>query len=382
MSSITAFIMSIITTLSLLFGTLGSADYVRQTGLKEAIEASVNRDKITSTSYIGKADGEAWFPEKEYRIEDHVILKKEKDKDFVILNLADVHFSDYDYRAWYAFEGTATIRRLVASVKPDLITVSGDIVCGASSKYSIARFTDLMESFGIPWAPIFGNHDKEANCDVNYLADVMMKSPHCVMQKGDPSMGTGNYIINICEDNDGEPVPVESLIMYYCRTPDAKKLMDWYAWAADGINKASGGKAETVVFSHIPIPEYIYAYNEAWDSENNRWKDGYKAYGELHEKICIDYDADGKPVLEGFFDVMKEHGTKYFFCSHDHMNDFSLEYNGIRLTYMMKLGYGSGFQIGFNGGTVIRIDKGIERITHKTVSTGIMKDIVDINTKA
>ena len=104
MSSITAFIMSIITTLSLLFGTLGSADYVRQTGLKEAIEASVNRDKITSTSYIGKADGEAWFPEKEYRIEDHVILKKEKDKDFVILNLADVHFSDYDYRAWYAFE--------------------------------------------------------------------------------------------------------------------------------------------------------------------------------------------------------------------------------------------------------------------------------------
>lgn len=68
--------MSIITTLSLLFGTLGSADYVRQTGLKEAIEASVNRDKITSTSYIGKADGEAWFPEKEYRIEDHVILKK------------------------------------------------------------------------------------------------------------------------------------------------------------------------------------------------------------------------------------------------------------------------------------------------------------------
>ena len=87
-------------------------------------------------------------------------------------------------------------------------------------------------------------------------------------------------------------------------------------------------------------------------------------------------------MLEGFFDVMKEHGTKYFFCSHDHMNDFSLEYKGIRLTYMMKLGYGSGFQIGFNGGTVIRIDKGIERITHKTVSTGIMKDIVDINTRA
>ena len=275
------------------------------------------------------------------------------------------------------------IERIQAE-KPDMLVIAGDYVDDDSCREDMVRSCEALGKLDTKYGVyfIFGNHDKEANCDVNYLADVMMKSPHCVMQKGDPSMGAGNYIINICEDNDGEPVPVESLIMYYCRTPDAKKLMDWYAWAADGINKASGGKAETVVFSHIPIPEYIYGYNEAWDSENNRWKDGYKAYGELHEKICIDYDADGKPVLEGFFDVMKEHGTKYFFCSHDHMNDFSLEYKGIRLTYMMKLGYGSGFQIGFNGGTVIRIDKGIERITHKTVSTGIMKDIVDINTKA
>lgn len=373
--------MSIVTTLSLLFGTLGSADYEKQTGLAEAIKAAVNREKITATSFVGTPSDETWYPEKEYKLEDHVIITKEKDKDFVILNLADVHFSDYDYRAWYAFEGTATVKRLVAAVKPDLITVSGDIVCGKSSKYSIARFTDLMESFGIPWAPFFGNHDKDANCDINYLAEVMMKSPHCVMQKGDPSMGVGNYIVNICEEGEDGLVPVESLIMYYCRTPDAEKLKAWYAWAADGVAALGGGKTETVVFSHIPLAEYQYAYDEAWDAENKCWRDGYKAYGELNETICVDYDKDGKPVLDGLFDVIASHGTKYFFCSHDHMNDFSLEYKGVRLTYMMKLGYGSGFQPGFNGGTVIKINNGIERITHKTVSTGIIKDIVDINTK-
>ena len=382
MTNITALLMSIITTLSLFFGTLGSSDYVRQTGLAEAIKASVKRDEITASSFVGEVDDCKWSPDKEYSLDDTVVLKKERGKDFIILNLADVHFSDYDYRAWYAFDGTATIKRLVATVKPDLITVSGDIVCGKSSRYAIARFTDLMESFGIPWAPIFGNHDKEANCDINYLADVMMKSPHCVMQKGDPAMGVGNYIINICEDDgSGELIPVESLIMYYCRTPDAGTLKAWYAWAADGINKISGGKAETFVMAHIPLPEYIEAYDKAWNAEKNCWNDGYKAYGELHEKICIDYDADGKPVLEGFFDELKAHGTKYFFCSHDHMNDFSLEYEGIRLTYMMKLGFGSGFQPGFNGGTVIRVgDNGINRITHKTLSIGILKDIVDIDT--
>lgn len=59
-----------------------------------------------------------------------------------------------------------------------------------------------MESFGIPWAPIFGKHDDEGNCDLNFIADTMLTAPNCILKKGDPEMGVGNYIINIAEENN------------------------------------------------------------------------------------------------------------------------------------------------------------------------------------
>ncbi len=382
MNEILAFFMASIQTFMLLFGMCSSDDYQKLTGLKEAISAISNKTQIIETDYTGEVSTENCNGE-EFTLDEAIILKKEKGEDFVILNLTDTHFADYDERAFFAFEGTATIRRLVASVKPDLITVTGDMVCGDSTNYAIKRFTDLMESFGIPWAPVFGNHDAETNCDANYLADVMLTSPHCIMKKGDPEMGVGNYVIAIAEENDdGSQSIVEALIMMDShKSQPNEKQKDWYLRTADGINKISGGKAEISLFMHIPLPEYQYAYDLAWDSENGKWRDEYKAYGALNEEICCE-KADGTPVQRGFFEAVKNtETTKYIFCGHEHMNDFSIEYEGIRLTYTMKLGYGSGFQWGFNGGTIITVgNDGIEEIIHRTYSAIVPIDIVKIDT--
>ncbi len=41
----------------------------------------------------------------------------------------------------------------------------------------------------------------------------------------------------------------------------------------------------------------------------------------------------------GMFDVFKKtDSTKYVFAAHDHLNNFSVDYEGIRLTYTMKTG--------------------------------------------
>ncbi len=382
MEKLTGIFVSLLTSLSLFLGMAGSADYQKLTGLSEAIKALTQKSEIISGEYTGEVSDDKWSADQEYNIEDTIVLKKDKNKDFIILNITDTHFSDYDYRAFTAFDVEAKLKTLVASVKPDLITLSGDIVCSdESTYYSIKRITDLFESFGIPWAPFFGNHDAEGNCDKNFLADIMMSAPNCIMQKGDPEMGVGNYIINIAEENENNSLNiVESIIIMDCRPVDVNKQTDWFVWASEGINKISGNKAEISVMFHIPLAEYQYAYDASWDAENNCWRDGFNAYGECHESICYDNGPDGIPVRDGFFDKMKELGTaKYVFCGHEHLNNFSIEYEGIRLTYCMKIGMGSGYRFNFSGGTEIRVGaEGINRIMHKSVAFGPVITIEDI----
>ncbi len=387
MERIIALLTAMFTIVLQVFGSATSESYQQKTDLKGALDALKNKDAIIAEYHEGEPSTDVWSPETEFSLNDVTTLYKEKDKDFVILNLADIHFEDYGYRALYSLDGEMLIKRVVADAQPDLIVLSGDIVCGdeSSTLFSIERITDLMESFRIPWAPVFGNHDDEANCDLNFLADVMMSSPHCLMKKGDPAMGVGNYIVNIAEKNDdGTERIVESLFFMDSHHSQPNETQrQWVKWASDGINALTDNGAEISLFMHIPLPEYQTAYDEAWDADKKQWRDGYDAYGALHETICCDHNPDGTPADQGMFAILKEAGTvKYVFCSHDHMNDFSINYQGIRLTYCMKLGRGSGYQFGFNGATTIRIgNTGVCRITHKTATYGPLIPIVDIKTK-
>lgn len=372
MEKITSILLSFVTTLSLFLGLHGNPDYQKLTGLKEAINSLANKSEITATKYTGEESTYLWNANEEYSLQNTTVLKKSANKDFVILNITDMHFSDYDYRAFTAFDVETKIKTLVANVKPDLITVTGDIVCTDSTYYAIRRVTDLFESFGIPWAPVFGNHDNEGNCDLNYLADIMMSSSNCVMQKGDPEMGVGNYIINIVEETDGKETLVESIIMMDSHKSQAnEKQIAWYNWAANGAKNLSGNKAEISLFFHIPIPEYQYAYDDAWDEANNCWKDSYNAFGEKNEEICCEKN-EGIPVQRGFFNEIKNSGnTKFIFCGHEHLNNFSIDYQGIRLTYCLKIGVASGAKFTFSGGTQINIGSaGINKIAHKSVAFG------------
>ena len=62
------------------------------------------------------------------------------------------------------------IRSLIAQTKPDLIIMTGDIVYGSfdDNGTTLDWFCNLMDSFKIPWAPTFGNHDNESRKGVDW----------------------------------------------------------------------------------------------------------------------------------------------------------------------------------------------------------------------
>ena len=112
-----------------------------------------------------------------------ITLKKSDSKDFVILNITDMQMNPSDWNEGDKAGQSVvhTISTLVDRVKPDLITVTGDIANGYaefedSDPYnsiwnSVYRnFTDFMDSFRIPWAPVSGNHDHFFKCWKRYFA--------------------------------------------------------------------------------------------------------------------------------------------------------------------------------------------------------------------
>ena len=81
------------------------------------------------------------------------------------------------------------IRSLVAQTKPDLIILTGDIVYGSfdDNGTTLDWFCDLMDSFKIPWAPVFGNHDNESQKGVDWQCARLKRSAYCLFERGNVS---------------------------------------------------------------------------------------------------------------------------------------------------------------------------------------------------
>ena len=117
-------------------------------------------------------------------------------------------------------------------------------------------------------------------------------------------------------------------------------------------NAEAGKTVSSMAFFHIPLQQYRTAYElyEAGSDEVTYY------FGSNDEKMidkvcCSEYPS-------AFFDIAKELGsTTAMFCGHDHYNNISLEYQGIRLTYGMSIDYlvmpGIARETKQRGGTLI-----------------------------
>ncbi len=293
------------------------------------------------------------------------------DEEFKVMQLTDVHIGG----GWMSFKKDAmalnAVAAMIAAEKPDLVIVTGDIAypvpfqAGTFNNLSSAKvFAALMEQLGVYWTLGFGNHDTEAYSyfgrdDISeFYSDEDMK--YCLFQPGpDDVDGYGNQVINV---KNSEGIITQSLFVF-----DSHSYVDgdflgifwkydnihenqvqWYKNTLAALNTQNNavlkeaGKEEnshikSAAFFHIPLTEQRDAWYEYRDAGYQDTENVKLHYGVAGESGNVVYSGIHEDNL---FETMVElDSTKAVFCGHDHDNNFSIEYQGIRLTYGMSVDY-------------------------------------------
>ena len=318
-----------------------------------------------------------------------IILQKKPDKDFVVLNLTDVQLDNNEWVEGHLHREIVeyTVKELIKRTNPNLITVSGDLAwAGCDGAY--AMLAGFLEQFEIPWAPIWGNHDNQNGAEfVDKIATSYLTKAHCIYEKGDPSLGNGNYVIGIEENGK----PVEAILMmdshdkaaYVDENGEEKQAwaklipeqIEWYKQQIDMV-KTLGYKDSTLIL-HIPIYAYRLASQAAYKDVATLkditveqadgaecWQEGYTdSVGVQHE------DISSYPQDDGVFAAIKEKGiTRHVVAGHDHVNNWMIRYDGVKMIFALKTGPGCYWDSCLNGGTVLKIDNsGVYETKHEYV---------------
>ena len=341
---------------------------------------------------------------------DYVVNIDITGKDHVtILNLADVQLKESDVKkntGDYRFFLEST-QRLISQTNPDLITMTGDQSSNGSTAV-VRAVGEVINSYGIPWAPVFGNHDCAYSGADNSLAkqaEVYRSFSNCLFKDGSAKLNRvlengsdsiGNYVVNLVRITGDEFEVVRSLIFMNTGSTEQYRKSDykgqrrygtlwysclnrnqieWYKKMVGSVQQyGEGGQVKTGIFVHIPVFGYVYAASAAmripadiYDTwlwvkgakvisyeqsfRDDVWMPGYEdSYGVMHDEIC------GPPYDEGMFAAMKETGvTDFILAGHDHASNFNIRYEGINFVYGMKLGSTSYHDSSMMGGTVITI---------------------------
>lgn len=235
------------------------------------------------------------------------------------------------------------IRQVVHNTQPDLILIAGDLVYG-SYDHSGEAFKELvkfLDSFGIPWAPVYGNHDAETNMGVLWQNEQLINAEHCLFKKGDVT-GNGNYTVGIRQngkltrvffmmDSNGCDRPGKESIMHVM--PGGKGFMEdqveWFTRQGAAIKEAYPDANVSFVF-HIPFVAFNDAMATAGRGDKGLIAKGNESFG---YGIGNGSDWDRNHAI---YEAMKELGTDSILVGHLHHTSASVVYEGIRFQFAQK----------------------------------------------
>ena len=286
-----------------------------------------------------------------------------KNGKFKIMLIGDLHES-YDMysdnAANKADDMNALLTKAVEELNPDLVVYLGDNA-GADNEMQmrsvISRILYPVSLRDIPFAVVFGNHDRECAVSLKDQMRLYREHDNCYMFNADDSItGYGNYNLLIKSTNsdddvfnlwfiDSNNLAEDQELSYYDWVHTDQ--IEWYKKTALEIKENNGGKIiPAFLFQHIPVPEEYELLREAkvhekldcvpghrkWADKNYILKDNVEGY--LGEGPCTPC------VNSGQFAAWKEIGDVIgAFFGHDHMNDFAGYVDGIMLAQCKTAGF-------------------------------------------
>ncbi len=258
------------------------------------------------------------------------------------------------------------IRALIAQSKPDLIFITGDIIYGQfdDNGASFKWFCSFMDSFKIPWAPVYGNHDNESKMGVKWQNSQFESSEYCLFKTGIVS-GNGNYTVGIVVGDELQRVlyMTDSNGCADCDDAYVVKIpgiypdqLEYFANCSERITKQTGRNVPAFIAFHIPTTEFI---------------DGYKSKGYLNEpddffNIGVDVEQVGDDFgfkyerslcvrVDGFLDFVKKNNVDGVFVGHEHSICTCVSYEGIKWVFGLKTGQYDFHVVGAVGGTLVTL---------------------------
>lgn len=240
------------------------------------------------------------------------------------------------------------LRDIIENTDPDLILITGDLVYGEfdDNGQNLLELINFMESYKIPWAPVFGNHDNESYKGVDWQCDQLEAAEHCLFLQRELT-GNGNYTVGIKQgdkltrvffmlDSNGCGGAISTNGHTKTSVGFGKDQIDWYTNLATEIVEKSPDTKLSMAF-HIQLS----VFGDAFAKYNTDGKTQVNI-DQLDEKNEGDFGFIGaamkgpwdssKTIWNGF----KNLGVDSVFVGHEHANSASIVYEGVRLQYGMK----------------------------------------------
>ncbi len=302
-------------------------------------------------------------------------IEAKRNKPFVMLQFADMQSKSAE-----EFERLCipVMKEAFEITKPDFIYLSGDNV---ESKYDQDFkirdvLLEVMESFGVPWGTVWGNHDTDRDISVTELCKAYSEAKNCMFARGPEEIeGNCNYTIGIGESG------VLKRIFYMmdsngCEKGNDPSIIDergiydgQLRWLLDVAKRERAANGNKVIpgsaFFHIPCHDFHDAfmyngYHTIW----NMGEDGNFFIGSKNDVPPVADEEYKEPVTKGdggyknsnadifpkrIVTRLREAYIDSIFCGHSHNVSTSIYYHGVRYSYGVKTGQTSDWTNGRTG---------------------------------